>query len=399
APPAVPPAGNPGVQANLGQNQPPANPGTAAVAPVAPGRTDAPRIAPTNPANPAGVAATALAGTSLAAAGLRPAGPRTDLHTTGMVAVRRFGPEELRSQLVPDDPWLIVFQKVLRPGEADRLLSGRCRTLRGLLNPAHQVNHLRTPAEHHDALGLGFAVDDGTGRLEMPFHRGAESVDLLRCNGIRSDDLIVPVSADWSGEAAGSLPVQREHRAPWTGTGHAPGSSSTAPIEELELLGHLRTPIPHAAEIWRRYADGSIEWVASHDATTGRWSSGPEAPEPSGSPLCNGKYLLGSDGSATPVQELDDEQLLLLDGPVRRLVPRAEYGRPVALTTIGRWGSARVQLLRTEQNRVLVDYLGDSLDEASALGFVQLGQGEWEPRWVPEAAVTDRTEYRRAYRA
>lgn len=397
--PNAPVAGNPGVPANLGQNPPPANnPGTAAVAPVPPARADTPRPTNlTNPANPTQVAATALAGGALAATGLRPGAVRSDLHTTGMVAVRRFGPDELRDQLVPDDPWLIVFSKVLRPGEADELLSGRRDTLRGLLNPAHQVNHLRTPAEHYDALGLGFAVDDGTGRLVMPFHRDAESVDLLRCNGIRPDDLIVPVSADWTGEAAGTLPVLREHRAPWTGTGYAPGSSSAAPIEELELLGHLRTPIPHAAEIWRRYADGNVEWIASHDATTGRWSSGPEAPELPGSRLCNGKNLVGADGRLTPVQELDDDQLLLLTDHDRRLVPRAEFGRPVALTTIGHWGTARVQLLRSDGNRLLVDYLGDSPAEASTLGFTQLGQGEWEPRWVPEAAVTDRTEYRRSY--
>jgi len=43
----------------------------------------------------------------------------------------------------------------------------------------------------------------------------------------------------------------------------------------------------------------------------------------------------------------------------------------------------------------MIDYIGGDHGEAARLGFRQLGQSEWEPRWVSTAEVTNRTRLER----
>ncbi|NNG19693.1 hypothetical protein HJ590_08890 [Naumannella sp. ID2617S] len=358
----------------------------------APGRETAPK-----PPGGANEVATLLAtGGLLGTAFGGPGGfPTSDLRTGAGFALPRLGPDQLRGALPSEDPWQMVYQKTLRPGEAEEFLSGQRTTLRGLIHPAHQVNRLATPAQHFDVLGLGFGVEQGEGRLVTPFHRDATWIDVLRCNGIREEDLVLPVSEEWTGMSAGCTPVVRNHRSPWTGTGYAPGSDSAYPIEEYELLGHLRVAVPHGAEIWRRYADGHDELLGTHDATTGFWNGRPGAVISPHSDLHNGKFATVED-RLVPVQEFGPERVVLLTEP-RQVVSRDRISGLTGLTTIGTWGDARVQVLRSDGAAVLVDYLGDSLEEAEQLGFVQLNQGEWEPRWLPDAAISNRSEFCRSY--
>ena len=100
----------------------------------------------------------------------------------------------------------------------------------------------------------------------------AESVEVLRCAGLRPDDLVTPVDADVT-LPPGTVPVPlvRHHKRPWSGTGEAPGSTSDAVIDEHEVLGYASVAIPHLAEIWRLHADGREEYVSTYNQRNGQW--------------------------------------------------------------------------------------------------------------------------------
>lgn len=336
----------------------------------------------------------------------------------GTVWATQFGPDDEVTAALPAGLGL-AYQKVLIPGETDRLLELSQPTLRGLIYPFEQVRHLRTPAELHGALGLGFPIADDHGQTVIAFPADADHLDVIRFNGIRDEDLIVPVGADVEPPAEAAIPwVVRQHARPWTGSSEAPGSVSTALIEEFELLAEAAVTIPHLAEIWRLTASGSAEHVASYNAREGRWTGDAVSVQLVGTPVANGLHAAaGALPLARAVAVNDHEHVLArlpqaeraaqpdqvdgqpagVDGLVRTVVANESLTRVVGVATLASYRDARVRLLRRSGTHSLVDYVGGDHAEAARLGFRQLGQSEWEPRWVPGAEITNRTRLERSH--
>jgi hypothetical protein len=156
----------------------------------------------------------------------------------GTLLPTQYGPTDNQTAPVPAG-LSAAYQKALVPGEADAMIDGQITTVRGLVHPLHQVAHLQTPAELFALLGLGFAIHGRAGADSLAFDRDAESIEVLRFAGLRQDDLITPVEADVVLPAdTVPLPLVRHHARPWTGTGEAPGSTSSDPIDEHEVLGY-----------------------------------------------------------------------------------------------------------------------------------------------------------------
>ena len=153
-------------------------------------------------------------------------GSTTQLRPAGTLLPTQFGRDVELLAAMPVG-METVYQKDLLPGEVDQLFAGQVETLRGLVYPYQAVRELRSPSDLYDALGLGFAVSGIAGSDTLAFNRDAESVEVLRCAGLRQDDLVTPVDTDVT-LPAGTLPppLVRHHRRPWTGTGEAPGSTS-----------------------------------------------------------------------------------------------------------------------------------------------------------------------------
>ena len=306
-----------------------------------------------------------------------------------------------------------VYQKVLLPGEVDQLFAGQIETLRGLVHPFHAVRELRTPAQLYDALGLGFAITGMAGSDTLAFNRDAESVEVLRCAGLRPDDLVTPVDADVT-LPPGTVPVPlvRHHKRPWSGTGEAPGSTSDAVIDEHEVLGYASVAIPHLAEIWRLHADGREEYVSTYNQRNGQWL-GDTTPshQPIGRRIDNGAYAALEDGTVHRTVLLTDRHSVLIaygvsapehfepahDGSYRITVENTSLVSLMGVTTIGAWKGGPVQLLHRQGSMLLVDYAGDDVAAAAAAGFVQVNQGQWQPQWVEHTEVTDVQELERPY--
>jgi hypothetical protein len=339
-------------------------------------------------------------------------GSTTLLRPAGTLLPTQFGRDDELLAAMPVG-METVYQKVLLPGEVDQLLAGQWETLRGLVYPYQAVRELRRPSELYDALGLGFAVSGIAGSETLAFNRDAESVEVLRCAGLRQDDLVTPIDTDVKLPAGTvPLPLVRHHRRPWTGTGEAPGSTSDNVIEEHEILGYASVGIPHLAEIWRLHADGSEEYVSTYNARNGQWV-GDTSPRlaPVGRKIDNGAYAGLSDGTVFRTVVLTDRESVLIaygvsapehfelvhDGSYRTIVSNSDIISVTGVATIGAWRSLHIQLLSRQGDMVLVDYAGDDPAAAAAAGFLQTNQGQWQPRWVEHTEVTDLQQLERAY--
>jgi hypothetical protein len=337
-------------------------------------------------------------------------GSTTLLRPAGTLLPTQFGRDDELLAAMPMG-METVYQKVLLPGEVDQLFSGQVETLRGLVYPYQAVRELRGPSELYDALGLGFVVSGIAGSDTLAFNRDAESVEVLRCAGLRQDDLVTPIDTDVK-LPAGTVPppLVRHHRRPWTGTGEAPGSTSENVIEEHEVLGYASVAIPHLAEIWRLHADGSEEYVSTYNARNGQWV-GDTSPRQAqvGRRIDNGAYAGLSDGTVFRTAVLTDRESVLIaygvsapehfepvhDGSYRTTVSNIDIISVTGVATIGSWRSLPVQLLSRQGDMLLVDYAGD--DPAAAAGFLQTNQGQWQPCSVEHTEVTDVQEVERAY--
>jgi hypothetical protein len=265
----------------------------------------------------------------------------------------------------------------------------------------------------YDALGLGFAITGIAGSDTLAFNRDAESVEVLRCAGLRPDDLVTPVDADVT-LPAGTVPVPlvRHHKRPWSGTGEAPGSTSENIIDEHEVLGYASVAIPHLAEIWRLHADGREEYVSTYNQRNGQWL-GDTTPsnQPIGRRIDNGAYAGLSDGTVYRTTVITDAESVLIaygvsapehfeqvhDGSFRITVDNTDLVSLVGVTTIGSWQGTPVQLLHRQGTMLLVDYAGDDPAAAAAAGFLQVNQGQWQPRWVEHTELSDTQELERPY--
>ena len=306
-----------------------------------------------------------------------------------------------------------VYQKVLLPGEIDQLFAGQVETIRGLVYPYESVRGLHTPAQLYDTLGLGFAVTSIAGSDTLAFNRDADTIEVLRCTGLRGDDLVTPIEADVH-LPAGTVapPLVRHHKRPWIGTGEAPGSTSDNVTEEHEILGYASVGIPHLAEIWRLHADGREEYVSTYNQRNCHWL-GDNTPshQPIGRRIDNGAYATLSDGTVFRRLVLTDRQSVLIaygvsapehfeqvhDGSYRLVVENSDIVSLMGVTTIGAWRALPVQLLHRQGDMLLVDYAGDDPIAAASAGFPQTNQGQWQPRWVEHTEVTDVQELERPY--
>lgn len=420
-PPAQPPAAPPSGGGQLGSN--PARP-----APVPADQLRVPDGAqraepdplPSGPDETASPAVMAASGLPLATLGLVPL--LSDLRRRIPAATPRqsIGLELLPTQFGPGDAPLaalpaglrVVYQKVLLPGEAEAHLHGQVRSLRGLLHLHDQIDGITSPQELHDLLGLGFAVLDAHGQPRRVFDAEPDSIDVLRCAGIRDSDLVIPVAPDASPATGSPIPpVPREHARPWTGSGLAPGSSEDRVIEEFELLPEVGLPIPHLAEIWRFHADGRAEHLGTHNARTGAWQGLAVTGGPVGQVLGFGPHAVLDDGSRWSATVLNDHEYVLvdhtssgaagfveaLDRTSRRVVDRAEISSLMRMWTTAVWRGARVVVLATSGTHALVDYADQTPSLAAGLGFVHLGQGQWQQRWVPGAELAQWQTWERTY--
>ncbi len=402
---------------------PQAGPGVNASQPL---RIETPRPgggAPTTGAEPTDLAIVSV-GAAIATLGLvgaaaqHFAGLWTDLRAssvlrpTGTVLPTQYGREDEVVATLPAG-MDTVYQKVLLPGELDQLFAGQIETLRGLVYPFHAVRELHTPAQLYDALGLGYAVTGIAGSDTLAFNRDAETIEVLRCAGLRTDDLVTPVDADVT-LPPGTVPVPlvRHHKRPWSGTGEAPGSTSEHLIEEHEVLGYASVAIPHLAEIWRLHADGREEYVSTYNQRNGQWL-GDTTPshQPIGRRIDNGAYATLSDGTVFRTVLLTDRHSVLIaygvsspehfeqvhDGSYRITVDNTDLISLTGVTTIGTWHGLPVQLLHRQGAMLLIDYAGDEPAPAGAAGFLQVAQGQWQPRWVEHSEVTDLQELERPY--
>ncbi len=330
---------------------------------------------------------------------------------SGQLLPTQFGPNDQQTAVLPAG-LSGAYQRVLLPGEAEALIAGQITTLRGLVHPLHQVQHLTTPAQLYAALGLGFPVQSRAGADTLAFDRDADSIEVLRFAGLRWEDLITPIEADVTVPFdTVPLALVRHHARPWTGTGEAPGSTSTAPIDEHEVLGYAAVPLPHLAEIWRIHADGTTEYVSTYNARNASWvgSTAPSRPAV-GNRIANGAFATLTDGHVFEIVPLTDQYTLLVargtapdgflpaqDGTARIQVANAQIRSVQGVTTIGLWQGLPVQLLERSGGAVLIDYAGDDASGAASAGFRQVNQGHWQPRWVADSEVSSVQTLERAY--
>lgn len=305
-----------------------------------------------------------------------------------------------------------VFQKVLAPGEADAMVLGNVTRVRGLVYLRDQVAHLTTPAQLYDALGLGYTLMHPGGYETLAFDRASAGYEVLRCNGIRPEDLVIPIDVDVQLQGRPFRTVVRDHSRPWLGTGEAPGSSGDHPIEEFEVLGETALAIPHLAEIWRLAPDGSESHVATYNARSGRWTHAVGEPaEIPGRRVDNGLFAITHDAAGYETVTLTDTHNVLVaygsaapaeflptaGGSKRLVIPTTEIGALIGVTSLATWQGARVQLLYRHGDAALVDFADVSREQATALGFGRIAQGYWLPRWVPFGELTGVHETEREY--
>ena len=131
----------------------------------------------------------------------------------------------------------------------------------GFVNRASEVAHLNAPRNLYRSLGL---VYPGS-----PFAEDDAEVYVVRWVAHRSDLYRLPYGGQ---HEAGMRAMQGWviERAPFRGNGFAPG--------EIDVVAEFKVDsvrLPHGAQMWRLAKDGSETLVATFDADTTRWISGP----------------------------------------------------------------------------------------------------------------------------
>lgn len=313
----------------------------------------------------------------------------------GEPLVTQYGPDDEVAQALPG-ALAAVWIKPLVPGEAEALRAGEIATVRGLVYPRDDLDHLTGAREFHRALGLGYVVDGEFGPT-LAHDPNPAHVDVLAFAGLSPADVVVPLRHGVDPTAFGHRAVVRDHAEPWLGTGQAPGSTSHHPIAEFEVLGEATVPVPHLAELWRIHADGTWEHLSTHNARHGAWSG--EVPAPAERPrlVDNGLYAQAGEATFHRVVVLSDRRAVLVShdevappgfartagGDARRVVDHTDITRLVDVCMVGQWRGCRVVLRQVQDDHVLVDFAGTSRAQARRNEFLGLAHGQWQARWVP----------------
>lgn len=152
--------------------------------------------------------------------------------------------------------------------------------------------------------------------------------------------------------------------------------------------------------------------MSTYNQRNGQWL-GDMTPshQPIGSRIDNGAYAALGEGTVYRSVMLADRHSVLVaygvsapehfeqahDGTYRITADSTDLVSLMGVTTIGTWLGSPVQLLHRQGAMLLVDYAGDDVIAAASAGFVQVHQGQWQPRWVEHIEVSDVQELERPY--
>ena len=151
-----------------------------------------------------------------------------------------------------------MMQKTLPPEQVDYFLERGYDRVAGFVHRAAEVAHLRTPAELHAALGLGYAGS--------PYRPDAKEAYVLRWPAYRPSLYRIPYGGQ-NEHALRAMDGWVIERAPFRGNGFAPGESRDV-IAEFKVDS---TRLPHGAQLWRMDADGAERIIAVFDADAPVW--------------------------------------------------------------------------------------------------------------------------------
>jgi hypothetical protein len=144
-----------------------------------------------------------------------------------------------------------VMQKIVPTEHVDYLLDRGYDRVSGFVYRAHELAHLRTPAELAAALGLGPDVKE-LHVLRWPAHRP----NLYRIPYGGPTESAMRAMDGWVVE-----------RAPFRGNGFAPGESADV-VAEFKVDS---VRLPHGAQLWHLDAGGAERLVALFDADAAAW--------------------------------------------------------------------------------------------------------------------------------
>ncbi len=152
----------------------------------------------------------------------------------------------------------VVMQKTISPAQVRYYLDRGYDRVSGFVQRAAEVEHLSTPDQLYQALGLDFPGS--------PFDSADEEVYLLRWTAYRPDLYRIP----YGGRDENSMRAMQGwviERAPFRGNGFAPGDTNDV-IAEFKVDS---VRLPHGAQMWRLRRDGKETLVALLDADGPRW--------------------------------------------------------------------------------------------------------------------------------
>ncbi|MEU1602382.1 SseB family protein [Micromonospora matsumotoense] len=159
---------------------------------------------------------------------------------------------------VTDPSRPVVMQKAIAPSQLAYYLERGYDRVSGFVHRAGELAHLTTPAELHDALGLGYP--------DSPFARDAEAAYVLRWPAYRPSLYRIP----YGGQNEAAMRAMEGwviERAPFRGNGFAPGESSDV-VAEFKVDS---ARLPHGAQLWRIGAEGTERVIAVLDTDALVW--------------------------------------------------------------------------------------------------------------------------------
>ncbi|MEV4493253.1 SseB family protein [Micromonospora coxensis] len=152
----------------------------------------------------------------------------------------------------------VVMQKAVAPSQLAYYLERGYDRVSGFVHRANELAHLTTPAQLHDALGLGYP--------DSPFARDAQTIYVLRWPAYRPSLYRIP----YGGQNEAAMRAMEGwviERAPFRGNGFAPGESSDV-VAEFKVDS---ARLPHGAQLWRIGADGTERVIAILDTDALLW--------------------------------------------------------------------------------------------------------------------------------
>ncbi|MER6594943.1 SseB family protein, partial [Micromonospora purpureochromogenes] len=159
---------------------------------------------------------------------------------------------------VADPTRPVTMQKAVAPSQLAYYLERGYDRVSGFVHRANELAHLNTPAQLHDALGLGYPAS--------PFARDADRIYVLRWPAYRPSLYRIP----YGGQNEAAMRAMEGwviERPPFRGNGFAPGDS-TEVVAEFKVDS---ARLPHGAQLWRIGADGTERVVALLDTDALLW--------------------------------------------------------------------------------------------------------------------------------